>query len=84
MRAPIAVLVNTAIGAMGAIAEAGLEFGDNISIVRFDNIQLSAYTVPSLTTIKLPFTEIACAAIHSLLTVRGDDQKHLRNGELLR
>jgi DNA-binding LacI/PurR family transcriptional regulator len=56
MRAPIAVLVNTAIGAMGAIAEAGLEFGDNISIVRFDNIQLSAYTVPSLTTIKLPFT----------------------------
>ena len=82
---PTAVITSndlTAIGAMGAIAEAGLRIPEDMSIVGFDNIQLSAYTVPSLSTVKIPFTEIACAAVQSLLVARGDDPKHLSHGQL--
>jgi DNA-binding LacI/PurR family transcriptional regulator len=57
----------TAIGAMGAIAEAGLRVPDDISVIGCDDIQLSAYTMPPLTTISLPRAEIANAAFRALL-----------------
>ena len=80
---PTAVLASndlTAIGAMGAIAEAGLRVPEDISVIGFDDIQLSAYTAPPLTTVRLPRAEIARAAIDSLLSARGVDGK-LRKGE---
>ena len=67
---PTAVLASndlTAIGAMGAIAEAGLRVPDDISVVGYDDIQLSAYTMPPLTTVRLPRAEIANAAFRALL-----------------
>ncbi len=66
---PTAVLASndlTAIGAMGAIAEAGLRVPEDFSAVGYDDIQLSAYTTPPLTTVRLPLTEIANAAFHAL------------------
>ncbi|WP_128913185.1 LacI family DNA-binding transcriptional regulator [Granulicella sibirica] len=71
---PTAVLTSndlTAIGALGAIAERGLRVPQDISIIGFDDIQLSAYTTPALTTVRLPHTSIAEAAIHSLLKTQG-------------
>ena len=41
-----------AIGAIKAIQETGLKVPDDISIVGFDDIELSQYITPSLTTIK--------------------------------
>jgi DNA-binding LacI/PurR family transcriptional regulator len=67
---PTAVLASndmTAIGAMGAIAECGLRVPDDISVIGFDDIQLSAFTMPPLTTVRLPRVEIAEKAFHSLL-----------------
>lgn len=67
---PTAVLASndlTAIGAIGAIGEAGLGVPDDISVVGYDDIELSAYTMPPLTTISLPRAEIANAAFQSLL-----------------
>lgn len=67
---PTAVLTSndlTAIGAMGAIFEKGLRIPEDISIIGFDDIQLSAFTAPSLTTVRLPHKEIARTAIRSLL-----------------
>jgi LacI family transcriptional regulator len=66
---PTAVLASndlTAIGAMGAIAEAGLRVPHDISVVGYDDIQLSAFTMPPLTTVSLPRAEIANAAFHAL------------------
>lgn len=57
----------TAIGAMGAIAERGLRVPQDISVVGFDDIQLSAFTSPPLTTVSLPRAEIARAAFQALL-----------------
>jgi DNA-binding LacI/PurR family transcriptional regulator len=67
---PTAVLASndlTAIGAMGAIAERGLRVPEDISVIGFDDIQLSAFTRPPLTTVSLPRGEIAKAAFHALL-----------------
>lgn len=41
----------TAMGAMYAIRDAGLSVPDDIAIVGFDNVPLSAYTTPPLTTV---------------------------------
>jgi LacI family transcriptional regulator len=70
---PTAVLASndlTAIGAMGAIAEAGQRVPQNISVIGFDDIQLSAFTMPPLTTVSLPRAEIANAAFRALLNAR--------------
>jgi LacI family transcriptional regulator len=67
---PTAVVASndlTAIGAMGAISEFGLRVPDDISVIGFDDIQLSAFTQPPLTTVKLPRAEIANAAFRALL-----------------
>jgi DNA-binding LacI/PurR family transcriptional regulator len=70
---PTAVLASndlTAIGAMGAIHEAGLRIPEDISIIGFDGIELSAYTRPSLTTLHVPRRELAATAFRSLFRDR--------------
>jgi len=81
---PTAVMASndlTAIGAMGAIAEAGLRVPDDISVVGYDDIQLSAFTMPPLTTVSLPRAEIANAAFNALLHAKQSDEPTLAPGE---
>ncbi len=66
---PTAVLASndlTAIGAMGAIREANLRIPEDMSIIGFDGISLSAYTQPALTTLVVPRAELAALAFRSL------------------
>jgi len=75
---PTAVVASndmTAIGAMGAIHDRGLSIPGDISVMGFDNIQLSAYTSPSLSTVNAPRAEVARAAFQALLAARGADGK---------
>jgi DNA-binding LacI/PurR family transcriptional regulator len=68
-RHPTAVLASndlTAIGAMGAIHDAGLRIPEDISIIGFDGIELSAYTQPPLTTLAVSRRELAATAFLSL------------------
>ena len=70
---PTAVLTSndlTAIGAMGAIHEAGLRIPDDISVVGFDGIELSAYTQPALTTLVVSRVELAMEAFRGLLQLK--------------
>lgn len=72
-RKPTAVLASndmTAIGALGAIHEQGLRVPDDISIVGFDDILLSAFTQPALTTVRLSREEIARLAFRALYASR--------------
>lgn len=64
----------TAIGAMGAIHEAGLRIPEDISVVGFDDIELSGYTQPALTTLHVPRSELAATAFRALLRER--EQAH--------
>jgi DNA-binding LacI/PurR family transcriptional regulator len=66
---PTAVMTSndlTAIGAMGAIHEAGLRIPEDISVIGFDDIELSAYTQPGLTTLHVPRRELAATAFRAL------------------
>ena len=75
---PTAVLTSndlTAIGAMGAIHEAGLRIPDDLSVVGFDGIELSAYTQPALTTLAVSRVELAAQAFRSLLRHRDGTQE---------
>ena len=75
---PSAVLTSndlTAIGAMGAIHEAGLRIPEDISVVGFDGIELSAYTQPALTTLAVSRGELATKAFRSLLSHKNQASK---------
>jgi LacI family transcriptional regulator len=56
-----------AFGAMRALNEAGKQIPRDISLVGFDNLQLSALTQPPLTTIDQPKYEIGKAAVELCL-----------------
>ncbi len=91
--APTAVFCSndlTAIGAMGAIHKRGLRIPDDISIIGYDDILLSSYTQPGLTTLRISRTEIAGTAFRSLFGQRGrpdgqtgQEQTHVISPELI-
>jgi DNA-binding LacI/PurR family transcriptional regulator len=66
---PTAILASndlTAIGAMGAIFDHGLSVPKDISVIGFDDIDLSSFTQPPLTTIRVSRPEIARTAFRAL------------------
>lgn len=68
-RRPTAVMTSndvTAIGALGAIFEQGLKVPRDISLIGYDDIAMSAFTQPALTTVLLPRDEVARAAFKAL------------------
>lgn len=75
-RPPTAVFARndfTAIGAMCALHDAGLSVPDEVSVVGFDNVPLSAYTSPPLTTVDQPTVEQGRQAASLLLErIEGD------------
>ena len=56
-----------AAGVLRAIAEVGLKCPEDVAVVSFDGIRSSAYTVPTLTSMAQPFSEIGAAALEVLL-----------------
>ena len=81
---PTAVLCSndlTAIGAMGAIYEHRLRIPEDISVVGYDGIQLSAFTHPGLTTLSVPRIELANTAFRSLLRSYDPHESATRLGE---
>jgi DNA-binding LacI/PurR family transcriptional regulator len=68
---PTAVLASndlTAIGAIGAIHQHGLQVPRDISVIGFDDIEISASLYPPLTTVRLSRAQIADRAFHALFT----------------
>ncbi|AUG57744.1 LacI family DNA-binding transcriptional regulator [Acetivibrio saccincola] len=67
---PTAVFVcndTMAIGAYKAIEESNLKIPDDISIIGFDNIKISEYMSPPLTTVNICLSEIAKTATRLLI-----------------
>jgi len=66
---PTAVITSndlTAIGALGAIHDAGLEVPRDISLIGFDDISFAHLTQPPLTTILLSRSQLAITALAAL------------------
>ena len=67
---PTAVLYNNDLSAMGGIAAMtanGLKVPGDISVIGFDNIAMSRFTVPSLTTIDKPIKELTENTVRMLM-----------------
>nr|AIF26891.1 hypothetical protein [uncultured bacterium fosmid pJB148G3] len=64
-----------AIGCMDAIRAAGLKVPENISVVGFDDIDMSRFCTPALTTIKTDSVTMARVAVeHMLAHLNGNTQ----------
>jgi DNA-binding LacI/PurR family transcriptional regulator len=65
----------TAVGVLAALGEAGLQAPRNCSVVGFDDLEMSAYFSPPLTTVRQPCNRMGRAAIRMLLQlIRGEDE----------
>jgi len=62
-----------AFGCIRAAIEKGIRIPDDLSIIGFDNVEMSQITNPPLTTIDQPKYEIGKAAIEMLLNMIGKD-----------
>jgi DNA-binding LacI/PurR family transcriptional regulator len=58
----------TAIGVQHALFESHLSVPRDFSLIGFDDIRLAEYTIPPLTTVRLPCKELALSAIKCLLS----------------
>jgi DNA-binding LacI/PurR family transcriptional regulator len=62
-----------AIGALGAAADMGWVVPEDVSIVGFDDIQVSAFVRPALTTVRQPIETLGRRAVELLLAmIRGE------------
>lgn len=57
-----------AMGALRALADAGVTVPEQMSIVGYDNIELAHYLVPALTSIEQPKAGMGALAVDTLLT----------------
>jgi DNA-binding LacI/PurR family transcriptional regulator len=70
----------SAIGVINAIVQSGRRVPDDVSIVGFDDLRLSKFTTPPLTTIHQPALEIAQLATQLLLELaNGREVRQLRH-----
>jgi LacI family transcriptional regulator len=58
-----------AYGVLAAAEELGLRIPEDLSLIGFDDIPLSAHTRPALTTVRQPFSSIGQRAIELLLSL---------------
>ena len=56
-----------AMGGMEAIHEMGLRIPEDISIIGFDDIEISSYLQPALTTVRLPIGAMSSSATNTLI-----------------
>ena len=78
----------SAIGAMTALREHGLQVPDDVSVVGFDDIHVASYTSPKLTTIRQPIYDMGRAAAKLLIDAREKklslkDKTAIFDGELV-
>lgn len=58
---------DSAIGAIAALKEANIRVPEDIAVVGFDDIRLSSYLDPALTTVRVPIENVARTAITRLI-----------------
>jgi DNA-binding LacI/PurR family transcriptional regulator len=59
----------TAMGLLAACYKRGVSVPDNLSVIGFDDIDMAAYTIPPLTTIRQPRFELGQRAMQLMLTL---------------
>ena len=63
-----------AIGAMGALREAGLRVGSDVAVVGFNDVPLAAALPVPLSTVRSPMHDMGVRAVHLLMKSLGGEQ----------
>ncbi|HTW99567.1 MAG TPA: LacI family DNA-binding transcriptional regulator, partial [Acidimicrobiales bacterium] len=71
-----------ALGVLEAAREAGLRVPDELSLVGFDDLPLSRWASPSLTTVRQPLVEMAALAVRIVLESSLTSEPDIRRVEL--
>jgi DNA-binding LacI/PurR family transcriptional regulator len=82
---PTAVVASTdvlAIGALHTAHRSGLAVPDDLSITGFDDIAMAGFTVPALTTVRMPITEMVEAALGIVIEHLGADRPNVGEARL--
>jgi DNA-binding LacI/PurR family transcriptional regulator len=80
-RIPSAIVAATdvlAIGLIGAAARRGIRVPEELSIVGFDDIPFAAVSVPQLTTVHMPVSEMGKAAVELAVSVGREQTPEIR------
>lgn len=83
--APTAVVTSTdlvAVGVLHAAHSLGATVPDRLSVVGFDDILIAAHTVPALTTLRMPISEIVRHAVAQAVALTRDSEGTLRRPTL--
>lgn len=56
-----------AVGAIGALHEAGLRVPDDVAVVGFDDIPIARFLTPPLTTVRVPIADLGASAVERLI-----------------
>ncbi|HEY0972197.1 MAG TPA: LacI family DNA-binding transcriptional regulator [Gemmatimonadales bacterium] len=67
-----------ALGALGAIRDAGLRAPDDVAVVGFDDVPVSRYVSPALTTVQVGIHDLGVQAAGTLLAAVADGAAHRR------
>lgn len=68
---------NVAIGVLHAAAELGVAVPEELSVVGFDDIPISEYLIPPLTTVHMPIAEMTAVAAHLAMDETDEDDPPL-------
>ena len=68
-----------AVGAMQAIQEAGLRVGADLAVTGFDDLPMTRFLSPPLTTVRLPVAEIGAQVITLLIAILEDKVTDLQH-----
>jgi LacI family transcriptional regulator len=63
----------TAIGVLHALHAAGLRVPEDVSLVGFDDIPLTSYTTPTLTTVRMSARDVGSTAFQALFSLIGEE-----------
>lgn len=83
---PTAVICATdhvAVGVLHAAAELGVSVPHDLSVVGFDDIPLATYTVPSLTTVRMPIDEMTAAAARMAMDPPDEEAEDGKNPSII-
>jgi len=72
-----------AIGAMSALQAAGCRVPDDVAVAGFDDIPISRYMSPPLTTIRIDIAGLGGRAVRALVRAVGSKNAHERRQETL-
>lgn len=81
-RPPTAVITSTdvvAIGVLHAAHSLGVTVPDTLSVVGFDDILIAAHTVPALTTLRMPISEIVSHGVAQAVALARDSEAAQRS-----